>query len=146
MNRLMTLLAIPLLFLAIAGCLGTSGTAGEPSLADATTEPQLTPTPLDPDDPFVRDATSFAEHEGLSLEEAVRRLEFQETIGAIQPELEADLPDSYAGLWVEHQPQYRIVIVQSHRPLDHVDVVTDVGVTQQHSLGHSGRTAGEDHR
>jgi hypothetical protein len=106
----MTLLVIPLLFLAIAGCLGTSGTAGEPSLADATTEPQLTPTPLDPDDPFVRDATSFAEHEGLSLEEAVRRLEFQETIGAIQPELEADLPDSYAGLWVEHQPQYRIVI------------------------------------
>ena len=81
---------------------------GEAGLFDA--EPEVTPTPLDMDDPLVRDAASFAEAEGLSLEEAVRRMEFQETIGDIQPALMADLPDTYAGLWVENQPQYRIVI------------------------------------
>ena len=67
-------------------------------------------TPLDPDDPLVRDAAGLAEAEGLSLEEAVRRLEFQATIGDIQPALMADLPEAYAGLWIENQPQYRIVI------------------------------------
>ncbi len=81
---------------------------GAAGLVDA--EPEVTPTPLDMDDPLVRDAASFAEAEGLSLEEAVQRMVFQETIGDIQPALMADLPDTYAGLWVENQPQYRIVI------------------------------------
>lgn len=110
MKRVTTFLLALLLLLALAACLGSSGDNDEPSLADTTTRPQLTPTPLDPDDPLVRDAAAFAEQEGLSLEEAVRRLEFQDTIGDIQPALMADLPETYAGLWVEHQPQYRIVI------------------------------------
>jgi hypothetical protein len=59
---------------------------------------------------LVRDAASYAEAEGIPLEDAVRRLEFQETIGEIQPALMADLSDSYGGLWIEHQPEYRIVI------------------------------------
>lgn len=65
---------------------------------------------LDMDDPLVRDAMAFAEHQGITLEEAVLRLEHQQTIGDIQPPLEADLPETYGGLWVEHQPEYRIVI------------------------------------
>ena len=65
---------------------------------------------IDMEDPLVRDAMSFAEHQGITLEDAVRRLQHQQTIGNIQPHLEADLPETYGGLWVEHQPEYRIVI------------------------------------
>ena len=56
------------------------------------------------------DAAAFAADAGLSLEEANQWLKFQETIGDIQPLLMADLPDSFGGLWVEHEPAYRIVI------------------------------------
>lgn len=57
-----------------------------------------------------QDAAAFAEDQDLSLDEAMQRLRFQETIGDIQPLLEADLPEIYGGLWVEHQPEYRIMI------------------------------------
>ncbi len=56
------------------------------------------------------DAQYFAEDVGISLEEAARRLSYQETIGSIQPQLSADLVDTFGGLWVEHKPAYRIVI------------------------------------
>jgi hypothetical protein len=65
---------------------------------------------LDTDDPLVQDAMAFAEDQGITVEEALRRLQHQQTIGDIQPFLEADLPETYGGLWVEHQPEYRIVI------------------------------------
>jgi hypothetical protein len=57
-----------------------------------------------------RDSAAFAADQGLALEETMQRLQFQETIGDIQPLLMADLPDTYGGLWVEQQPEYRIVI------------------------------------
>ena len=98
--------------------------AGEASLTGA--EPQASPTTLDPDDPLVRDAAAFAEAEGLSLEEAVRRLAFQATIGDIQPALMAGLPETYAGLWIEHQPQYRIVIALTEG---------DIGTVQSYIAG-----------
>ncbi len=72
MNRVITFLLALLLLPALAGCLGSGDTNVEPSLSDAATEPPVTATPLNPDDPLVRDAASFAEHEGLSLEEAAR--------------------------------------------------------------------------
>ncbi len=56
------------------------------------------------------DAAAFAEHLGIPLEEAMVRLRHQETIGSIQPALMADLAGSFGGLWVEHEPVYRIVI------------------------------------
>ncbi len=63
--------------------------------------------PADPPNP---DAAIFAEDAGITLEEANQRLVFQETIGDIQPQLMSDLGDTYGGLWVEHEPAYRIVI------------------------------------
>ena len=64
-------------------------------------------TPILVDNP---DVQYFAEDMGISLEEAARRLSYQQTIGSIQPQLMADLADSFGGLWVEHEPAYRIVI------------------------------------
>ncbi len=88
--------------LLIVACVPTTGTAPEGIAVE--------PTPLNMDDPFVQDAAAFAESIGIPLGEAVQRLSFQDTIGDIQPALQGDFPDSYGGLWVEHQPDYRIVI------------------------------------
>jgi hypothetical protein len=110
-RALLILLAAGSLLIACAPASNSSSSntpTGEASRFDAGSA--VTPRSLDPDDPLVRYAASFAEAEGLSLEEAVRRLEFQATIGDIQPALMADLPDTYAGLWIENQPQYRIAI------------------------------------
>jgi hypothetical protein len=56
------------------------------------------------------DAAAFADAQGLTLDEAMQRMQFQETIGDIQPLLMANLPDIYGGLWIEQQPEYRIVV------------------------------------
>jgi len=95
-------------FLLVA-CAPSTG-APVTSPADATPTARTDLQSIDMDDPLVQDATSFAEDQGITLEEALRRLEHQQTIGDIQPSLEADLPDTYGGLWIEHQPKYRIVI------------------------------------
>ncbi len=46
----------------------------------------------------------------MRREVEMQRMQWQETIGDVQPVLMADLPGTYGGLWVEEQPDYRIVI------------------------------------
>ncbi len=65
------------------------------------------------DDPAMFEAAVYAEHYGITLEEAVRRLELQNTggIGELDAELSSKEAETFAGLWIEHQPEYRVVIV-----------------------------------
>jgi hypothetical protein len=74
-----------------------------------------------------RDGVSFADDLDLSLDEAMQRMRFQETIGDIQPLLMADLPDTYGGLWVEQKPEYRIVIALTEG---------DIGIIRPYLEGH----------
>ncbi len=107
---------LPLLLLGIylAAC-ATSG-GSEPAVQDGdlsvASQENVTsePGPDVIDSSGNPDAAYYAEDMGVSQEEAERRLAFQDTIGEIQPLLVADLADSFGGLWVEHQPEYRIVI------------------------------------
>ena len=46
----------------------------------------------------------------MRREVEMQRMQWQETMGEVQPVLMADLPGTYGGLWVEEQPDYRIVI------------------------------------
>ncbi len=57
-----------------------------------------------------RDSTAFVDDQGLPLDATTYRTLFEETIGEFQSLLMADLADTYGGLWVEQQPEYRIVI------------------------------------
>ncbi len=61
------------------------------------------------DDGLLRDAQNYAQTYGVSLAEALHRLELQESIGALNAELAAQEPNTFAGLWIEHQPAYRVV-------------------------------------
>ncbi len=40
---------------------------------------------------------------------SVRRLQLQESVGKLGAELEANERDTFAGLWIEHEPEYRVV-------------------------------------
>lgn len=60
-------------------------------------------------DAFGMDARQYASDYGVSLEEAKRRLTLQESVGALQAELLANESSTFGGLWIQHEPQFRIV-------------------------------------
>jgi hypothetical protein len=79
-------------------------------------EPQaIGPLPND-DGALLRDAQAYADEMGVTLEEAVFRLEQQsrEAIGALQNQLQLHEAETFAGLWLQHQPEYRLVVAFTH--------------------------------
>lgn len=58
---------------------------------------------------LLEDATPYAAEHEVSLDEAVRRLQLQDEIGRLDEMLTTQEP-SFAGLWIEHTPQYRLVV------------------------------------
>ena len=61
-------------------------------------------------DPATFDAMGYASHVGVSIEEAQRRLDLQSLAGYLDAELSAREGRTFAGLWIEHTPQYRIIV------------------------------------
>jgi hypothetical protein len=56
------------------------------------------------------DAESYAEAYGLSPEEAAGRLNAQDDVGGLQERLAREEADTFGGLWIEHEPAYRVVV------------------------------------
>lgn len=61
------------------------------------------------DNPELIDAAIYAEEEGISVDEAVRRFELMDEAGPLQAAIVENEPDTYAGSWIQHQPEYRFV-------------------------------------
>ena len=61
------------------------------------------------DDPLRYDAAMYASHYGITVNEGLRRLELQEIIGEMDGELTNKEVDTFAGLWIEHEPEFRVV-------------------------------------
>jgi streptogrisin C len=57
-----------------------------------------------------QDAGSYAVRHNVSLVEAVRRLEAQGDQGETVSLLRAANPDRFAGLWLEHAPEFRLIV------------------------------------
>ena len=55
-------------------------------------------------DALRRDAQSYATDYGVGLDEAIRRLQLQETIGDFDSELQSNEAGTFGGLWIEHGP------------------------------------------
>ena len=55
-------------------------------------------------------AEEMAANWGLSVEEAYQRLRVEDPIGTLQVELAEWEADTFAGLWIEHEPQYHVVV------------------------------------
>lgn len=59
----------------------------------------------------LNDAEIYAENMGVSVEEANRQFHLQEVAGELDAALSANESDTFAGLWVEHTPVFRIVVL-----------------------------------
>ena len=56
------------------------------------------------------EARMYAKDYGVSLEEAARRLRLQNALPRLEPELREKEADTFAGLWVQHRPEFQIVV------------------------------------
>ncbi|MDO9517350.1 MAG: hypothetical protein Q7J10_04785 [Methanosarcinaceae archaeon] len=65
---------------------------------------------LDNKDPLLYDAQIYAQNNNISTEEALRRFQFQDIAGKLDAELSMNEPETFAGLWVEHNPKFKIVV------------------------------------
>ena len=86
--------------------------SGEGETLTPTVPPSPEPiaTALTTDDPLVQDAANYAEQYGVSVDEAIRRMERQDEIGRLGALLKAKERDTFAGLWIQHEPEYKLVI------------------------------------
>ena len=82
------------------------------SESDSTPKPTISGTPRSNDDlsPIEQDAQHYAEQFGVDLSEAVTRLTLQVPIGKLGAAIEANEKDTFAGLWIQHEPEYRVVV------------------------------------
>ena len=95
-----------LLVILLVGC----SAPVENSLQTSTPIAQPTAASLEASDALRRDAEMMAEDLGISVDEAIRRLRLQDPIGTLGAELERLEADTFAGLWIQHEPEYRVVV------------------------------------
>lgn len=71
--------------------------------------PAFAQSPNPPSQALLQDAASYAAANKVSVDEAVRRLRLQVEAGRLEATLTTQEP-SFAGLWIEHQPQHRLIV------------------------------------
>ena len=57
-----------------------------------------------------KDTQWYADRYGITLDEATLQLELGAAISQLQSKLRRNEPGSFAGLWVEHTPEYKVVV------------------------------------
>lgn len=91
MKRIGRLIIVALLI--VSGCAGE--TAAQPPVSDA----------------LHRDAQAYAEAHDVPLNEAIWRLRTQDPIGELGAVLQEKEADVFGGLWIEHEPVYKVVVL-----------------------------------
>jgi len=81
-----------------------------PAKSSLQASAQPTVSSMKVSDALRRDAEAMAEELGISVDEAIRRLKLQDPIGTLGAELERLEADTFAGLWIQHEPEYRVVV------------------------------------
>lgn len=66
--------------------------------------------PAEPPGPaLLADAEAYAQSFGVTVEEAVQRLRLQDEAGLLGAALQEEDPQGFAGLWIEHRPDFRVI-------------------------------------
>ncbi len=102
-------------FALVVAAWGVVETFAEPAISLAPETPE-TGSSWDPDDPLVQDAERYAASRGLELEEAVTRLQVMHAVGGLESELRAGFPETFAGLFFQHEPSFALVLQFTHPP------------------------------
>ena len=69
-----------------------------------------------PEEALRYDAIWYADHFGVSIDEAVYRLGLQQRIGELNAILIEQEKHTYAGLWITHLPEYEVHIAFTNEP------------------------------
>lgn len=107
-----------LLFVSLPIDLPQSGESGSAATSTSTSSPAPAPmaSPISPpstpmvSEALLQDARHYAADVGVDLAEAVRRLQAQHTIGELGAELEANEHPTFGGLWIQHTPEYKVIV------------------------------------
>ncbi len=83
--------------------------AGEPIL-DTTAMPSDTAATLTDDEAVAKDADWYAGAFNVTKEEAVARTQAMTDSDDVVVKLREALPERFAGIWLEHEPKYRMVV------------------------------------
>ena len=59
-------------------------------------------------------AEVYAKLNGVTIDEAITRLKLQDFVGPFQGQLENNDKATFAGLWIQHQPEFKIVVAFTH--------------------------------
>jgi hypothetical protein len=57
------------------------------------------------------DASSYAEDNNTSIDEAMNRLRLQDTIGEFGESIELGEQDVFAGAWIQHNPEFKVIVL-----------------------------------
>jgi hypothetical protein len=60
---------------------------------------------------LTRDAEVYAARYGVAVSEAERRLDVQRMVGEISAKLESEQAQRFGGLYIEHEPQFKVVML-----------------------------------
>ena len=83
---------------------GTRSTvAKEDPRATLEATPEVSPA-------LLKDARSYAEDFGVELDEAVAILIGQDTIGELDHQLQSNESETFGGLWIQNEPDYRVIV------------------------------------
>ena len=83
-------------------------------------------------DAVIQDARSYAEDTGVDLDEAVRRLGLQRTIGKLGAAVSENEQETYGGHWIQHEPTFGVVFAftrdgeETIRPYVHGTIIADM--------------------
>lgn len=72
--------------------------------------PQALPTPYPGEDGASYDARVYAAHYNVSAKEAKRRFALQDAAGDLDAQLSSQEQATFAGLWLEHTPKFKVVV------------------------------------
>ncbi|MGQ0669973.1 MAG: hypothetical protein ACT4PO_09930 [Actinomycetota bacterium] len=64
-----------------------------------------------PHDGLLRDAQAYASIFRVSVDEAVARFALQDAAGDLDAELAEKEPATFGGLWIEHEPAFRVIVL-----------------------------------
>jgi len=62
------------------------------------------------DSPELFEAAMYADHFGTTIEEALHRFEISDAFRGLETELETKEPETFGGLWIQHEPSFCVVI------------------------------------